>query len=115
MIKREVFTDWMGNTIADGDTIVLVRTKPLFEKITYGYSFKGKFTKLGQIKNTSKHIWKVQGEFKVWEVNNHLYYTLEDGDYKVHILVSSLLWMNDAVVCIKGLSDNRQEYYNKIE
>ncbi len=114
--KNKTYEDWQGNQIVAGQTLVLVQTKPMFsESKMMLFDFKsGKMEQIGKTITYPKYVWEVGSEFKVWEdKNGTLFYTLQDEDYKIHIQLSSLLWMNNSLVCIKGLSDNEEEYYTK--
>ena len=112
--KNKTYEDWQGNQIVAGQTLVLVRTEPMFSAMKMMiFDFKEQTSKqVGETIIPPKHIWELCGEFKVWEdKNGTLFYTLQEDDYKCHIQLSSLLWMNNAVVCIKGISDKEQDYY----
>ncbi|MDO6737117.1 hypothetical protein [Wenyingzhuangia sp. 2_MG-2023] len=112
----ENLTDWKGNKITAGQTLVLVRTKPIFGEMKLMlFDFKEKMMEqIGETIVSPKHIWELGGEFKVWEdKRGTLFYTLKEDDYKCHIQLSSLFWMNNAVVCIKGVSDNEKDYYTE--
>lgn len=115
MTENKTYKDWQGNPIVAGQALVLVRTEPMFSEMKM-MLFDPKNKKAEQIGKTIiplKHIWEVMNEFKVWEKNRALFYTLQDEDNTFHFQLSSMLWMNKDLVCIKGVSDDEKDYYTR--
>lgn len=117
-MKGKPIADWKGNAIKAGDTIVNVGTKPLFGKTTFGLMFVGKdgeksFHKLSESEEPPQHIWNVLGEYKVVQRADKLYYVLKTDDITYFLDLSMMLFggQPDDIICIKGVSDNEQEYY----
>lgn len=103
-------TDWKGNIINSGDTIVLVRTKPMF-----GAGFMllptGEYVQITE--EPPEHIWQVIAEHKVTGAYPNLITQTEEQGFKFTTTLKNFLMLADGVICIKGLSDNEQDYYTE--
>lgn len=106
--------DWNGNLIKEGDTVIVVRTKPIFGKSVFGFATKDGFKKVFEQK-PPKHIWKPIKEVLV-QKNDYrgLSYSVksEGTEYSFDLSMIQLGQTGD-VICIKGKSDNEEMYYEK--
>lgn len=118
-------TDWKGNEILEGMTIMRVSTKPLFNNIRYGFSFIGEngessWNQVGEPVHTPDHIWEIQFEAVVVKrkiimpdgnKKEALFYTpYKEMNYTFEVEFIDMAQPSD-IVCIKGISDNEQEYF----
>lgn len=112
--------DWKGNKIKAGDTIVFVSTKPLFED--FGWMIpkgNGVFEVLKLKDQPKEHCWEPR-EYKTQEKDGLLFYTPAeeptDGIVRWFILDEfSMKFFSQPgeILCIKGVSDNEEEYYKQ--
>lgn len=104
-------TDWKGNEIKSGDTLVIVKTKPLAKSA--GILYKGQYH---EIEKYPEHIWSVSEEMKVMGSDNYLMVQEYADGITVLSSLHGLIWLlegSSTIICIKGVSDNEQEYYSE--
>lgn len=104
--------DWAGNEITVGDTLVIVRTKPFLQPTRVGFFVDGKIEWQEDLPKGPDHCWDILGEHEVVEHEEDLY--LRTGpDEKGYYWNFQLPWMGQPydITCIKGKSDNEQEYF----
>jgi hypothetical protein len=112
----EIYTDWKGNYIKPGQTLIFIRTKPIFsEQKMFIHNFStGENKQVGETVIFKKNIWKIINEIDIWEDQNEvMFYTLKIKDNTVHIQLSEFLFTGNCIVCIKDVSDNEQDYYTQ--
>lgn len=96
MLKEKIdakkqYTDWMGNFIEEGTTIVIIRI--------YSY-FSDKFN------------WENRGEYKIIKVGDDLMYNIHLGEFTITVDLSFIDFGYPPIhiVCIKGISDDKDKY-----
>lgn len=104
-------TDWKGNEIKVGDTIVVVSTQPIF-----GASFimfhDG--SEIQITKEPPKYTWEAGEEYEVIGSDEYPMISTNMDGHSVMSPLSATIWMMDGssdIICIKGVSDNEQDYY----
>lgn len=114
--------DWKGNEIKSGDTVVIVTVKSMFGRASYGYIiFKEDGTtdhiKVQEGIEPPKYMWNIFDEKEIFDMDGHLRYYYNAGDI-VYNLPAEEDWLNSQsnfrIVCIKGVSDNKHDYYTSI-
>lgn len=110
MVKLE---DWKGNRIKPGDTIVIVRTKPAFDTVSITFS---KRDEVLVRECAPDHIWEIIEELEVIGDENYpLIHTKVNG-FSFISSAHAAVWLghsSSSIVCIKGVSDNEQDYYTE--
>lgn len=101
--------DWKGNKAKAGDVIVSYRVIPMFcNKMTYikdGVAI----TKPWCTKRKYNSWWEYLGEQKVVDLEGELFLLHEfpEGD----LYTKPIIGIDSVIMCIKGVSDNKKEYY----
>lgn len=106
-------TDWKGNEIKEGHIIVIVRTKPFFTAARFGFldfsnPSKG-FEQVGETYKTPEYIWEPRWDMEVVSLDGKLYY--KSNNTYVDISMLNFFKQDSDIICIKGISDNEQEYF----
>ena len=114
-----ITTDWQGNQIFDGATLLVVRIKPTIIYDISGVEHAAKYynkhnMSILQSAPLKEYYWDVIAEGKVFVYNENSIY-LEIGE----LYAALLLVVSDDergtkphdIVCIKGLSDNEEAFY----
>lgn len=121
MTPQEKMTDWKGNVIQEGDTVLKVRVKNWDAGCSYSiieldFSNK-KYTQLTEpVKAKEEHLWEICEEIFITPNEE------SDGTVKMSFLkpyVETPLWcaemhlscQHNEILCIKGKSDSQEEYY----
>lgn len=103
------YTDWAGNVIQEGDTLVLVRTKPVLGIMGFFIPSTGVHETIPDTE-PPLYIWQPVEEFLV----RPGYVVIQQQRGITNIMsLSIMMELIDprSVVCIKGKSDNETEYY----
>ena len=104
--------DWEENIIKNGDTIVEIRTSPLFNEAQMMMLHNGKATPIGPTIKMPERLWEVVSEHLVTEINNTLYAEREyEGKTKFTVHFKLIEHPMNNIICIKGVSDNENDYY----
>lgn len=112
--KPKPLADWMGNLVKDGDTVIVYRTRSMFQGDIFQCYMGSKepAKKVGYIPNN--FLWEEKSKYKIREQGNSLYAEIDiDGE----------TWITDAfliefgksssdVICIEGVSDDKDKYIN---
>lgn len=106
-------TDWMGNLVKDGDTVVIFRTRSFIQgDIMMGFLNSDKpMVKIGYIPNN--FLWENIGEYKMKKVGHVLMYDIAFGDGCTLTSSASMIDFGKQptdVICIKGVSDDKDKY-----
>jgi len=112
--------DWKGNDIKAGDTIVFVRTTPMFKNLGWMIpKGKGEFDFYKSEIQPPEHCWE-PSEYQTKEHEGKLFYgskeKASDGLNYWMILDDFTInfWLQPhTVICIKGVSDSEEEYYKE--
>ena len=111
--------DWKGNDIKAGDTIVLVRTTPMFKNLGWMIpKGKGKFYFYKSEIQPPEHCWE-PSEYQTKEHEGKIYYTSgKSKDRYTHWMIldefTLKFWLQThTLICIKGVSDSEEDYYKE--
>lgn len=115
-MTTEKLTDWEGNEIKAGDTVLIISTK--IPKVTRQYGIidfgdpKSKFIPICDINDPEPPTYIKSGECKVFEQDGVLLITQKIGDIDITSAVGSLNFLSSPgqILCIKGVSDNPTKY-----
>lgn len=112
-------TDWRGNEIKGGDTVITVATKPLFSEMHLYELGEEKGTILSSAK-FPEHIWEPQTEYEIISKDDWIgckttvfYNQIETTMISSIESLSADLLQRGVILCIKGVSDNEQDYYTE--
>lgn len=113
--------DWQGNKINDGDTIVIIRTKPFINHVSWGFivpfgeSDKSKWIEVKNEPIDTKDYWEECYEYKIHECDGMLFKHLHSSDGFTYIQTLESLkmfgWDVDNLIAIRGKSDKKELYY----
>ena len=113
--KNLVMKDWAGNEIKAGDTIVSVSIKPgaMFGPITKVFPDGSRIT---YPEPDYTNFWSPGYEMKVVEMDGKLYKVLKSmhGLFSFPLNDSTKDWNDREILCIKGVSDNKEMYYKSL-
>lgn len=111
-------TDWKGNIIEVGHTVVTVAVDNPFAGATMVFGFitaDGEHIQYDSAPIKKEHLWIPTGEYKIIEGNTVTSYN-DDFHHEVPIQfidtwIPTSNFLNQLIWCIKGMSDNQEEYY----
>lgn len=104
-------TDWMGNLVEDGQTVIVIRTRPFFRGEVKSINFQtGEEKLVAYIPDNFQ--WENIGEYKIKKVGHVLMYDANVGDctFTMNISMIDFGKQSTDVICIKGISDNKDKY-----
>lgn len=105
--------DWKGNIISDGDTVLFIRTTPVFSRMSLVIPDDNGLQTIAT-QESRKYLWDVESEIVIFDKGGALFYETERDGYKFVLPIEGPFnrVSQSYVVCIKGKSDNEEEYYN---
>lgn len=106
-----ILTDWKGNRIKPGDTIIIVNTKPI---LGASYLNLPDGEKVQVTEEPPGYIWDIQEEYKVIGSEECPCIELKTNGYTIVSSLYGAVWLvngSSVIICIKGVSDNEQDYY----
>lgn len=110
--------DWKGNKIEVGQTVLIVNVKSMFSgsKSQFMIMTKKGFEKIGEETILPEgYQWTVVSENNITPPSKNV--TISMGDAPSEIPINQIsLWLSVQpwqIVCIKGISDNNEDYYNE--
>jgi uncharacterized Zn ribbon protein len=105
-------TDWMGNLVKDGDTVIIIRTRPFFRGEVKSINFQtGEEKLVAYIPDNFQ--WENIGEYKMKKVGHVLMYDIFFGNGCTLTTSASMIDFGKQptdVICIKGVSDDKDKY-----
>ena len=104
-------TDWMGNLVKDGDTVIVIRTRPFFRGEIKLINFQtGEEKQVAYIPDNFQ--WENIGEYKIKRVGHALMYDTNICDCTFTRSISFIDFGKQStdVICIKGISDDKDKY-----
>ena len=114
-------TDWKGNIIKEGDTVIIVSTisKILMSTgmVMIDMSKEGKGSRiLGNLPkaNTKQSLrWIKLGEMSIVKLFDKLFFNfkIKDRIYNIDMTTFNFTKNDGDILCIKGVSDDRDIYY----
>ncbi len=109
------YKDWKGNLFKDGDVMIKVRTQPLLMSSAFYIMDLSSGEQLEEVykpkETESKHCWVPYDQAMVIKSDNGKLYAKTE-DYLVDLsIVFNFDGQPNEIFCIKGVSDNEEEYY----
>jgi len=106
-------TDWMGNLVKDGDTLIVFRTRSFFQGDISVFWFNSNKPPeiISHIPNN--FLWENIGEYKIKKVGETILYDVKFADGFTLTMNASMINFGKQptdVVCIKGVSDDKDKY-----
>lgn len=109
-------TDWKGNIIQAGHNILIVDVQSPFSDCDMVMYSPIDFKEVGRIKGKRDYIWNVSQRVKVTEPSQSIMISFNNNTAS-EIPVNSLEFMCSCqywqIICIEGISDNKEEYFTE--
>ena len=107
--------DWQGNKIKVGDIVIIVTTKNIFSGGCV-YLLDQSGDKLDEFEVEDEYLWIESKPIEVVENYTVIIFNKETGDVikcGLFYLEQRIYDQSTDILCIKGISDNKEEYYTK--
>ncbi len=109
-------TDWKGNEIEPGQTVLLVSIKSQFagSEMKWGIMMPDKTMHyITPVIMPEENKWEVRYEYQITEPGFRSAFSLEEnkGEIPINIIDVWIRPQPHQIVCIKGISDSQEEFF----